>query len=73
MAANPEYVFFRMAAPVTSGPISGESVAWRNKKARHLPLPLKQPKKQVVVAQEEVITQEEMPQAVTCSQVLQKK
>ena len=26
MAANPEYVFFRMAAPVTSGPISGVSV-----------------------------------------------
>ena len=26
MAANPEYVYFRMAAPVTSGRISGESV-----------------------------------------------
>jgi hypothetical protein len=34
MAANPEYVFFRMAAPVTSGPISGVSVAWQLKKAQ---------------------------------------
>ena len=51
MAVNPEYVFFRMAAPVTSGPISGESVA------RHLPRPLRQPQKQVVVAQEEVVAQ----------------
>ena len=31
MAANPEYVFFRMAAPVTSGPISGESVVPQHK------------------------------------------
>ena len=37
MAANPVYVFFRMAAPVTSGPISGESVLWQLKKAQHLP------------------------------------
>ena len=37
MAANPEYVFFRTAAPVTSGHISGESVVWQPKKAQHLP------------------------------------
>ena len=37
MAAKTEYVFFRMAAPVTSGPISGESVVPQHKKARHLP------------------------------------
>ena len=43
MAAKTEYVFFRMAAPVTSGPISGESVAWQHKKARHLPWLLRQP------------------------------
>ena len=37
MAAKTAYVFFRMAAPVTSGPISGESVASQHKKAPHLP------------------------------------
>ena len=46
MAANLEYVFFRMAAPVTSGPITGESVA--------------PPQKQVVVAQEEVMAREKV-------------
>ena len=37
MAAKMEYVFFRMAAPVMSGLISGVSVAWQLKKAQHLP------------------------------------
>ena len=37
MAAKTEYVFFRMAAPVTSGLISGESVVPQHKKAQHLP------------------------------------
>ncbi len=34
MAAKAEYVFFRMAAPVTSGPISGESVVLQHKLER---------------------------------------
>ena len=34
MAANMASVFFRMAAPVTSGTISGVSVAWQLKKAQ---------------------------------------
>jgi hypothetical protein len=33
MAANPASVYFRMAATVTSGPISGESVASQHKKS----------------------------------------
>ena len=65
MAANTEYVFFRMAAPVTSGPISGESVAWRNKKAQHLPWPLRQPQKPVVVAQERNASGGYMPPGTT--------
>ena len=32
-----EYVFFWMAAPVTSGTITWESVARQHKKAQHLP------------------------------------
>jgi hypothetical protein len=37
MAAKTEYVFFRMAAHVTNGLITGENVAWQLKKAKHLP------------------------------------
>jgi hypothetical protein len=58
IAAKAEYAFFRMAAAVMSGLISGGSVA------RPLPRPLSQLPKEVVVVQQEVI-QEEMGREVT--------
>ncbi len=73
MAVKTEYVFFRMAAPVTSGLITGESVVPQHKKAKHLPCSLRQPQKQVVAAQEEVVAQKNKPQAVTCHQAPQKR
>ena len=36
MAVKTEYVFFQMAAPVTNGLITGESVVPQHKKAQHL-------------------------------------
>ncbi len=67
MAAKTEYVFFRMAAPVTSGPISGESVVPQH---RQSPTPAI-----TVDATTEASGggTEEMGRAVTCHQVLQKR
>ena len=62
MAAKTEYVFFRMAAPVTSGLITGESVGLHTKA---------QPCHDV--EHKQVMAQEKMAQAVTCHPVPQKK
>ena len=52
-------------APVTSGPITGESVAPQHKKAQHLPWPLRQPQKQVVVARKNNASGGYMPPGTT--------
>ena len=67
MAANPDYVYSRMAAPVTSGRILGVSVAPLHKTPPYLPYPMRQPKKQVVMAREK------MPLVVTWHRVPQKQ
>ena len=48
-------VFPDGSAPVTSGPISGESVAPQHKKAQHLPRPLRRPQMPVVEVREEAV------------------